>query len=484
MKFSRLVSLVLTLTIVALSLFTPQSIFANTNTAQAAVSASTDEPVVAGKKDFIYIASPKNNPKWIMIQKYVGSDEKIIIPDTIDGLPVKIISTNVFEECKKLTYVRIPETVTNVSGQSFAECHSLLEIDVDPANEYFTSQDGILYDKEKTALIAFPNGISGKFTVPDGIIFIRDAAFMGAYKLTKVNMYNTVTYIGNSAFQCCTALKEIRLSDTLTVLGEKALANCVSLRELHLPGSLQILGQDAILGDMGSKNDKFYYFTDGVYCIADSLAYKYVYDLGVRQPYLKTENRTLTDIDTGIQIIDADGILPLDKDLYLDVNPVVSEDVASLIKVRYNHIVAYDISLTYTEDETVKEYKPLKDLIIMFNGLPEDTVISATKVYRTNGTSTFELIRSPHTPFVGVKTKNMGRYIVITNNDFSKKGDIDGDGIISSYDARFALCLAAGLVPDVTAEQLKTADVNNSGKIETNDARDILRFAAGIIDSF
>lgn len=480
MKFSRVVSLVLTLTIVALSLFIPQNVFTSKNTAHAASLSSANEPVVADEDDFIYITRPEKNPQWVLIQKYVGSDAKIIIPETIAGYPVKIISNNVFEECKNLTYVKLPSTVTTVSGESFAECHSLLEIDIDPANEFFTVENGILYDKEKTALVAFPNGIGGEFTVPDGIITIRSSAFQGAYKLTKVNMHNSVTTISNSAFQCCTALKEIRLSDNLTVLGAKALANCVSLRELHLPGSLSIIGQDAILGDMGSNNDKFYYFTDGVYCVPNSFAYEHVYNLGVRQPYLKTENRSFTDIATGVQIIDIEGTLPLDKDFSLSVKPVAPEDVSSLIKVRYNHIEAYDISLICDE----VEYKPLKELIVLFNGLPEDSITNTAKVYRTSGTRIFELVRSPHTPFVGVKTKNLGRYIVISNNDFTKKGDIDGDGVISSYDSRFALCLAAGLVPDATTEQIKTADVNDSGKIQTDDALNILKFAAGIIDSF
>ena len=81
-------------------------------------------------------------------------------------------------------------------------------------------------------------------------------------------------------------------------------------------------------------------------------------------------------------------------------------------------------------------------------------------------------------------SKNIGRFAVITNNDFSKKGDVDGDGIITSYDARFALCLAANLVPEVSDAQVKTADVDGKNGVSTEDARNILRYAAGIIDSF
>ena len=477
LKFSRIVSLVLTLTIGVLCLLSPQGFFTEKTTALAVSSENSDEIVVAKESDFTYIPSPKSNPKWALVTKYTGTDNKIIIPETLGGYPVRILSAGVFEDCKNLTYIKIPACVTTVSGQTFAECRDLAEIDIDPKNEYFTVENGILYNSDKTSLLAFPNGIGGEFTVPDGVVTIGSYAFCGAYKLTKINMYNTVTAISESAFQGCFSLSNIRLSDNLAVLGKKALANCVDLRELHLPGSLSVIGEDAVLGDMGSKNDKFYYFTNGIYCVPDSAAYKYVYNLGVRAPHLKTETRTFTDIETGIQLVDNEGILPLDKTLYFNVTPINTEDIASRVPVRYNHIEAYDISLTCDEEE----YKPTGDLILLFNNLPEDTITSTAKVYRTNGTRTFELMRSPHTPFVAIQSKNLGRYIIITNNDFSKKGDIDGDGIVSSYDARFALCIAAGLVPDITTEQTKAADVDANTKVSTEDARNILRIASGII---
>jgi hypothetical protein len=89
-------------------------------------------------------------------------------------------------------------------------------------------------------------------------------------------------------------------------------------------------------------------------------------------------------------------------------------------------------------------------------------------------------MRSPHTPFPVAQTKKLGTFTIINNTDFSRKGDIDGDGIITSYDARFALCIAAGLVPEITDAQLRTADTNDGNGVDTADAYTILRYAAGI----
>ena len=478
MKKFRFLSLFLAVVITALGFIIPQSTYADSNTAAAAEVGT----ILASDKDFEYILAPKGNPKYVLITKYVGKDSKIIIPDKIKGYPVNVLSANVFNGCTTLTYIKVPATVKTLSGETFAECRNLLKIDVDKSNATYTSDDGVVFNYDKSTLIAFPNGRGGKYTIPETVLTIGNSAFAGAYKITDVNMHNGVSSISNNAFKGCFSLKNLRLSDCLTVIGEKAFANCVDLREIHIPGSVSIIGNDAFLGDMGSKNDKFYYFTDGIYCAPDSVALDYVTKLGITSPYLKTETRSITDIKSGITLIDTENILPKDEAVQLNVVPVAAENIHLAIPVRYESLLAYDISLTYNEEV----FTPSKTVIFNFNSLPSGSVTSAAKVYHIGGGNVYELIRSPHTPFVAIQSKTLGRYVVITNNDFSMKGDIDGNGTITSYDARFALCLAAGLVSNTTTvpEQLETADVNKNGAVSTEDAKLILRYAAGIIDSF
>ena len=478
MKIPKILALTLAVVIIALGVIVPHSIYSKTNTATAAET----EPVVAAEKDFEYILSPKNNPKYVLVTKYTGNDSKIIIPDKIKGYPVNILSSDVFKECKNLTYIKIPETVKTLSGQTFAECRSLMNIEIHPNNQNYISVDGVVFNSDKSTLVAFPNGRGGEYTVPETVLTIGSHAFAGAYKITKINMYNSVSAISANAFRGCFSLSDLRLSDCLTVIGEKAFANCVDLREIHIPGSVSIIGTDAFLGDMGSRNDKFYYFTDGIYCAPDSASLDYVTKLGIKAPYLKTETRSITDVKSGITLVDTESALPKDKAVHLNVVPVATEKVNLALPTRYTTLLAYDISLTYNDED----FNPAKPVIFNFNELPAGTVTSASKVYRISGENAYELIRSPHTPFVAAQSKNTGTYVVVTNNDFSKKGDIDGDNVITSYDARFALCLAAGLVSNTTTvpDQLKTADVDNDGTVSTEDATLILRYAAGITDSF
>ncbi len=486
MKNKKLTALFLVITVFILSFVIPTSVNAQEQIPQE-VSTESDGYVIAAEKDFEYIATPKNNPKWALITKYKGTETKIILPEKIDGYTVKTLSTYVFKECTKLTHVYLPMGV-NVSGQTFAECRSLEAIEVAPDHESYVSENGVLYNYDKTTLLAYPNALEGEFTIPETVLTIGGYAFSGAYRLTKVNMYNTLSAISEGAFLECDGLEYIKLSDCLKVLGKKALAGCDSLREIHLPASLTIIGEDAVLGELSSKDEKQYYFTDGIYCVNKSYAYDYVYKLGIRAPYLIKEDRTFTDLDSGISLIDVRGILPMDKDFLIKVNPVAPDSVKALIPVRYNDILSYDVSLVFKgepsgEEEAPEiEYTPSASLIITFNNLPQDTIITTAKIYRTTDTKAFELLRSPHTPFVAAQTKKLGTFTIINNNDFSKKGDIDGDGLVTSYDARFALCIAAGLVTDITDAQLLTANVDGTDGVGTSDASTILRYAAGIIN--
>ena len=476
MKIKKAFALLLVVTLFSLCFMTPADVYAQETEVSGNTTASQSDVIVPSEDDFEYILSPKSNPKWALVTKYKGSDSKITLPETLGGLPVKILSENVFKGCNTVTYLYIPAHVTSVSGSSFAECFSLEAIEVDPKHENYISENGILFNSDKTSVIAYPNAKEGEYTIPESVISIGNYAFSGAYRLTKVNMYNTLSAIGAGAFYNCDALTEIRLSDCLKSLGSKALASCESLRELHLPASLSIIGTDALLGDMGSNDDKLYYFTNGIYCVKDSFSYNHVYQLGIRAPYLTAEARTLTDIKSGISIVDTNNILPLDKDLLLTVTPVEADEFSPLLPVRHKDILSYDVSLI----SDGADYAPVSSVIIRFNKLPESTIISTVKIYRTDGKNAFDLIRSPHTPFAAAQTKKLGTFTVINNNDFSEKGDIDGDGIVTSYDARFALCIAAGLVPDITDEQKATADTDGKSGIATSDACEILRYAAGI----
>ena len=61
-------------------------------------------------------------------------------------------------------------------------------------------------------------------------------------------------------------------------------------------------------------------------------------------------------------------------------------------------------------------------------------------------------------------------------------GDIDGNGSITTADARMIL-EAVMNTRELDAAQMKAADYNSDGKVDASDARLVLRKAVGISDS-
>ena len=445
------------------------------------------EPVTPPESDFVYKKLPINAPTKIVITGYTGPETKVIVPDTIEGLPVTNITYSAFAKNEKLTYIKLPSALLGIPGNAFTLCSSLTEIDIDSSNNIFTSIDGILYRKDTDVnsndfgkiktLSVFPAGKGGKFTIPYGIETINSYAFNYCYKLTEVDMYNTVTTINSYAFSHCWNLKKIRLSDNLNVLGVEALANCDSLTKIELPTNLTNIGKDAVLGTIDSNNNKVYYFTEGISCTKGSYAHQYLLDQALPPSIIDLKNHTVTDNDTGIKIIDAYNTLPKETLFDINVSPISLSEIEHLFPTRYSSALAFDINFTNNGDV----FSPKSSIIISFDSVFPDAIPSATKIYQQKGDKLVLVSGSANSPFVGAQISEGGRFIILSNNDFSLKGDIDGDGTVTLFDVKAAIHASTNTL-NLTPEQRLTANIDNSqdGKITTQDARKILRLAGGM----
>ncbi len=451
------------------------------------VTYESPEPVTPPESDFSYEMFSDSEEDGVIITGYSGKETKIIIPETLDGLTVVEIASDVFAGNKKLTYIKLPAGLIYLSGDAFKECFSLKKISVDKNNPDFVSVDGVIYTKDTNknsenygnplVLLNFPAGKSGSFTIPYGVKTIDTYAFAWCYNLTEIKMYNTVTAINAYAFLHCWGLESIRLSDNLITIGKEALAYCESLRYIDLPSSLISIGKDALLGGIDYENNKFYYFTDGISCVKNSYAYKYILDQWLPKKIIKAKDPSLTDIDTGITVMDPYRVLPTDGILDIKITPVAISKVESLFPTRYNKAYAFDISFTLDGEA----FRPNGNIIINFDKACDASIPSATKIYRVKNGELINVGGSAHLPFVGAQIERGGRFVILANNDFSLKGDIDGDGIITIFDVKAALYASSGVLT-LTPQQAVAANVNNSkdGKITTSDVRKILRSAGGM----
>ena len=156
----------------------------------------------------------------------------VVIPDSITEIEFG------FEGCTGLTTVIIPQSVTSIRNTVFEGCTALTAITVHPDNPEYSSEDGILFNKEKTGLVCYPQGRKGDYVIPSSVISIGDRAFMCSAGLTSVTIPDTVISIGDYAFYNCTGLTSITIPDSVFRIGCFSFSGCNGLTTLHIPKSV------------------------------------------------------------------------------------------------------------------------------------------------------------------------------------------------------------------------------------------------------
>jgi len=163
----------------------------------------------------------------------------VTIPDSVTR-----IGYRAFGGCTSLTSITIPNSVNNYFD-GFGSCTSLSTINVGSDNAYYSSDQGILYNKNRTILIQYPAGkIGSSFTIPNSVTSIFDYAFDGCRNFTSVTIPNSVTSICDYAFNGCTNLTSVTFQGTITssdfdiyAFGERGTSGYIGdLRDKYLVG--------------------------------------------------------------------------------------------------------------------------------------------------------------------------------------------------------------------------------------------------------
>lgn len=158
---------------------------------------------------------------------------------------VTTIGELAFTDCRKLTSVTIPASVINIGKCVFQNCANLLAIAVSEDNAYYTSENGVLFDKNKTVLVQYPIGKpETEYTVPDGVERIEISAFKCSH-LTAVRIPDSVTSIGEHAFYSCISLTSVKIPDSVESIEKFTFASCISLTSVTLPAGLKKIGDNA-----------------------------------------------------------------------------------------------------------------------------------------------------------------------------------------------------------------------------------------------
>ncbi|MGN1087336.1 MAG: leucine-rich repeat protein [Porcipelethomonas sp.] len=156
----------------------------------------------------------------------------IDIPFEIDGLPVKSIGNNAFENCCRISYMYIPDTVISIGSYAFSSCQfSALNI----PDSVTSIGDGAFY------------GCSGlkRITIPDSVTSIGCKLFYSCESLISATLPDSVTSIGANAFSCCSSLSSITLPESVESIGALAFSSCYDLTSITIPDSVTSIDSSA-----------------------------------------------------------------------------------------------------------------------------------------------------------------------------------------------------------------------------------------------
>jgi hypothetical protein len=164
---------------------------------------------------------------------YCESLDSIFIPNT-----VTYIGADAFGDCYSLRSVFIPSTVSAIGEYAFADCRADITVDADNPN--YSSEEGVLYDKDKSILIQCPLYRSGDFVIPATVRTIGPAAFNHCSGITAISMPDLVTTISSEAFYDCSGLSSFTIPKTVTAIGLRAFMKCSGLTSIYVESATPV----------------------------------------------------------------------------------------------------------------------------------------------------------------------------------------------------------------------------------------------------
>ena len=381
------------------------------------------------------------------------------------------IQYRAFGNCSSLTSVELPETLTSIGPSAFwnsglkavtipkntaaistgvfGRCSSLTDITVEENNNFFKSDDGILFTKDGSVIVAYPAGKSGDFyAAPDSTVSIQGDAFMGS-ALKTVFISDSVTEIGTGVFSNCGSLTSVILSEGITKIPDAVFEFCPNLKSVYIPAGVTNIAYRAF-SSWGSPDLTIYGHTGSA---------AQTYADNNRIPFSSLNE--FTDSKTGIEMTAGENSVPTGSQL----NAEQTEKTETSL--------TYSITLT----KNGKEIQPEGEVIVRIP-VPEGWDTENIYVYH----------RDANGRLTEIKATVSGGYIIFTTNHFSEyvistkklvtttPCDVDGSGEVDELDS---VALARYLASWNVAIDQSAADVDGNGDIDELDSVMLARKLAG-----
>ena len=196
---------------------------------------TTEVLVPNAASDFDYDIFEKDGERVIRLIRYKGERTDVVIPDSIEGLPVRILLgvtkqnengyTGVVQGVFEGTAIEsayIPSSIRSFGLATFAHCTVLKQVE-------------------------FAKGC--------GITSLSTSCFGDCTALTRIDLSPLTKLMGTYyAFRDCTSLEEVVLPEGMTIIDEGSFLNCSALKSLYLPDSLEKIVKNAFDGCIGLES--------------------------------------------------------------------------------------------------------------------------------------------------------------------------------------------------------------------------------------
>jgi len=138
-----------------------------------------------------------------------------------------------------LTAITIPDSVDHIYLKAFNDCPVLNSITIRSSSKHpkCSSENGILFNKDKTELLYCPAGRKGDYLIPDSVKTIKSDAFAHS-NLSTITIPNSVTEIEPYAFYECERLTSVVIPDSVTKIGIGTFSGCSNLTTVTIPDSV------------------------------------------------------------------------------------------------------------------------------------------------------------------------------------------------------------------------------------------------------
>jgi len=159
---------------------------------------------------------------------------------------VTMLEYGAFRNCKSLTHILIPSTLTEIGGHAFAGCKILENVELPEGIQ----EIGFSSFRECTSLrhINFPSSLIRiakkafdkcplrEVIFPEGVQVIGPWAFQHCTRLEKVTIRSNNTFlVSRRAFHNCSSLRHVQLSEGTHSFHGTAFSDCPSLSSIRVP---------------------------------------------------------------------------------------------------------------------------------------------------------------------------------------------------------------------------------------------------------